>query len=566
MNPEVSVKINALLDLYNDLVSIRTPGDKDRWTAMAFIKHRTKELSCDPECPVPDLHLYDVSGLYAVRTLIESLGGSVMSPNQDWFSLRFSSRDYTMELSPDYGIQYTSYAKKAMADEMNHSNFYDEQTMAFYDSVSCGYSCTLFQNDEENSRIYLQTLEPWNCWFDCDIMGNYTSFFYRYRIDGYQLLERFGDSGNIPESVMDKARKGGKKAVFNMLFCIQKRNRIRDSQGRLVRFSRKINVNMKYASMHILLDEKVLLSESGYNEMPLVIHVWEKSGDSPYGIGLIMKFLPEFGKLNRLAFEYGLSVAKLNHGAWLVPDTMYNSFSDDPESRIAYQSSDLLPRPLQENIDVNAIGEQLALQQQYIQKLFYNDIFSYLLNQDKVFTATQVNAVKAEGMSKIYPIYTRMQSQKIDPSLKLVFSIMVENRRLRAPDRSLMGRVSTNEGNRLEFILDSAMSQMLQRYQSQTANSVIMDLAVNLINLGRNDLVEDYINLGNVILSTMEQTGADSNLYVSAQKRQAQQQERREMQQQALEQQQRLSESEVQRNLAGASNLNNSIGANGGYQ
>lgn len=555
-------RIEAIKDLWSSQVSIRNPGDKTRWNAMSFVGHRTKLDSVDMECPVPERDLYDASGIMAVRTLVESLGGSVMSPNQDWFSMRIVSKDYRTDLSPSFGVQYTDYAKRAMSDEMNHSNFYDAQTLAFYDSISCGYSCTLFQNDENTNRIFLQTFEPWNCWFDVDMSGNYNTFFYRYRLDGYQLLERFGEE-NLSKKVLDEAKKGRKNARFEILFCIVERPYPRDRNGKRIRFSTKINKNMKYAALHILLSDNAILQESGYRDFPVVIHVWEKDGDNPYGKGLVMRYISEFGKLNRLAYEYGLSVTKMNHGAWLVPDTMINSFDDNPEARIPYSSQDLLPRPLQESIDVNAAGEQLALQQQYISKLFYNDIFSYLLNQDKVFTATQVNAVKAEGMSKIYPIYTRLQSQKIDPSLSLVYKLMVQNGRLNPPPRDIINKENKNK---LSFVLDSAMSQMLQRYQSQTSNSVLFDLYVQLLNMNKGNLADKYIDLGNLILAWMEQTGAASNLYVSESRRKEMEAQERQIAQQQLELSSELTRSEINRNNAGAANLNNAVGANGGYQ
>ena len=549
--------------LFEQLRSIRAKGDKLRWMAMAFINHRTKESAFGDDCPVPDIHLYDCTGILAVRTFVEGLGSSIMSPGQEWFSMRLMPIDFETELPPAYGVRYLTYAKKKLAYEMDHSNFYDEETIGLYDAISCGYSCTMFQNDSETGSLYLKTLAPWNCYFDTDKAGNYCCFMYTYTLDGQGLIDEFGKDGNIPEKILNEAKISGKERRYSILYCIAKRPYVRDSEGNSIRYSKKISKRMKYAAIYILRsDGDYVLRESGFVNFPVVIHVWEKSGDSQYGIGLVMKYIAEFGKLNRLAYEYGLSVAKLNHGAWLVPDTMTEAFSDDPETIIPYQSKDLLPMQLQEKIDVNAAGEQLMLQQQYIQKLFYNDIFSYLLNQDKVFTATQVNAVKAEGLGKIYPIYTRLQKQKIDPSLSLVYSIMLSNRRIRKPSAKLM---VSKDRNRIEFILDSAMSQMLANYQAQTSNSVLLDLAIQLINLGLGDLVERYMNVGNLILSYMEQTGADSNLYVSPADRQTMENNARELSNESLDLERRLKESEINRNNAGAANLNNAIGANGGF-
>ena len=558
-----SDRCKSILRIFNQLVAIRSRGDEARWKAMSYADHRTPTDTRSSDCPVEKLNLYDCTGVMAIRTLVESLGGSVMSPNQDWFSLRISPRSYRTELPPSFGVEYTTYAKKTIANELNHSNFYDQQSLAFYDSITCGYSCTLFQNDDENDRIYLQTFEPWNCWFDTDIKGNYNIFFYRYFLDGDKLIERFGSE--LSEKVYKEAATSGKTQSFELLYCIMERPYFRDERGRKLRFSQRISKRMKYAAFHILKYDNTILGESGYTEMPVVIHVWENDGDSPYGKGLVMKYQSELSKLRRTAYEYGHCIAKLNHGPWLVPQNMMNSFSDDPEQRIPYNSNDLIPRPLQEKIDVKSAGEQLALQQTYITKLFYNDIFSYLLNQDKVFTATQVNAVKAEGMAKIYPIYARLQKEKIDPSLLMVYKLMVRNGRLDRPDEYLSVG-NKKDGNKLEFILDSAMSQMMQRYQAQTSNSVLFDLYIQLTGLNKGNVADKYMNLGNLILAYMEQTGADSALYRTPEERAQMEEEERRMLAEARQQQMDLTQSEINRNNAGAANLNNRAGANGGFQ
>ena len=102
MDEAEKTRVNAITRHYESLKSIRSRGDALRWKAMAFIGHRTKEQSIDPDCPVPDLHLYDCAGKLAVNTFVESLGGSVMSPGQDWFSMRVVSKDYSKELPPPW--------------------------------------------------------------------------------------------------------------------------------------------------------------------------------------------------------------------------------------------------------------------------------------------------------------------------------------------------------------------------------------------------------------------------------------------------------------------------------
>ena len=89
-----SDRCKSILRIFNQLVAIRSRGDEARWKAMSYADHRTPTDTRSSDCPVEKLNLYDCTGVMAIRTLVESLGGSVMSPNQDWFSLRISPRSY----------------------------------------------------------------------------------------------------------------------------------------------------------------------------------------------------------------------------------------------------------------------------------------------------------------------------------------------------------------------------------------------------------------------------------------------------------------------------------------
>lgn len=536
---------------------LRAKSDEDRWAAMAYVRHRTPSQTMKDDCPVQEMsHLYSSAGVDSFDTFISGFMGSIMSQNQEWFTPRLVAKDYSSKIDPAYGISFLDACKNAMNDEMSHSNFYSEEELASRDAVSGGYSCTLVQNNEKAGRIFLQTLAPWRCYFDSDLQGNWNLFMYEYRLNGYELLEKFPDIDKSSDIYRD-ASVGKTSRSFSMLYMITERNRLRDSDGRIMAFGR----NKKYAVLEICLDRDLILYEGGSDEFPVAIHVWQKSGDSQYGVGLVMKYLPEFRKLNRLGYEYGLAVAKINHSPWLVPDSMMDSFSDDPEARIAYQSREIIPIQLQENIDIASAGNALVAQEQAIRKMMFNDLFSYLSNTDKVYTATQVNAVKSESMSKLAPLYGNIQIQKIDPMLKMIYMIMVKNRRL-IPDQQYVGKTAQTK---IAFILDSSMSQMLANYSKSNSASIIIDYISAMLQMKITNIV-DNINTDNLIRDVMISSGAPASFFVEESERDRKRQEQQQMAMMQMQMQNALTESEINRNNAGAANLNNIAGNNGGEQ
>lgn len=539
--------------------AVRARSDSARWAAMSYVRHRMPDQSISDNCPITSEEknpLYDDSGVLAFDDFITGFMGSLMSPNQDWFSIGLKPKDYNAEPDPAYGIEYTSAEYRKMTDEMVHSNFYQEEAMANRDVVAGSYSCTLVQNDPETDRVTLSTLEPWKCYFDSDRNGNWNLFMYEYTLNGYELLDRFPDLDENSR-LYKSAAIGRMNRTFQMLYLITKNNRLRDSSGRVMAFAR----NKKFSVLEICLDSDEILYEGGVDYFPVVIHVWEKVGSSQYGCGPVMKHLAEYRKLNRLGYEYGLSIAKINHHGWLVPDSMMDAFSNDPEVRIAYQTKELIPMPLEEQQDITKAMDALNDQRAVIRKLLYNELFSYLSNTDKVYTATQVNAVKSESLSRLSPIFGNIQTQKMDPVLKLVWKIMLDNGRAEL-DTEYLG---TEADYKLEFDIDSSMAQQLRKYTESNAASLVIEALSNLLNLGITSCL-DNVNVDNLIRAIMVSAGAPASFFVSADERDRKRQQQQELASRQLALQEALTGSEINRNNAGAANLNNIAGNNGGEQ
>lgn len=552
-------RIEEIKKLLANQKAVRAKSDGDRWAAMSYVRHRMPEQSVADMCPVPsadDNRLYDDAGVLAYNDFVTGFMGSLMSPSQEWFSPVLVPKDYGKQPDPAYGIEYTSAEKNKIMDELAHSNFYADQSIANRDVTAGSYSCTLVQNNPKENRIFLSTLEPWRCYFDRDLQSNWNLFLYEYELDGYELLEKFPDIDKSSKLFKD-ASVGRTNIRFDMLYVITENNRLRDSKGALMRFNR----NKRFSVLEICLSRNEILSESGSDFFPVVIHVWEESGSSQYGVGPVMKYLSEFRKLNRLGYEYGLSIAKINHHGWLVPDAMMDSFSADPEARIAYQSKELIPMPLEEQQDITQALNALDNQRQVIRKLMYNDLFSYLSNTDKVYTATQVNAVKSETVSRLAPVYGNIQIQKIDPLLKLVWKIMLDNDRAELDTKYL----GIDADYKMSFNLDSSMALQLRNYTQSQSASLVLEALGQVMQLQITSAL-DNVDTDNLMRAIMISSGAPSSFFVNAEDRDRKRQMQQQMAMDQMQLQSELTNSEINRNNAGAANLNNIAGMNGGEQ
>lgn len=558
-----SEKVKAILEELETQKAIRGKSDKTRWEAFSFVKHRTWQYSTSQSCPIKDIHLYDTTGVEATNVFASGFMDSFTPPNQNWFSPTLKMKKYGASVMPDFGHEYTDYVRDSMMDEMEHSNFYEQNDLSNKDTIVGGYSCMLIQNnpdaDDGKGRIFCTAMNPWQCYFDKDLNGDWNLFMYTYSLNGRQILEKFPDISRESE-LYDRARKAP-KAPFSMVYVIMKRNRIMDNNGNYVEFSRIFRRNMRYAVLEICIDTSEIISESGSTYFPVVIHNINDSGDSQYGCGYVMGQIEEFSKLNRIAYEYGLVIAKINHGAFFVPQAMMESFSNDPESRVPMQADQLVAKRVDDPVDLTAVASLLALQQERVRNIMYNSLFSALSNTDKVYTATQVNALKNESYSKLAPLYGTIQSKKLDPTLQIIMMIMIENDRLEVDPKYIGADAET----KMKFMFESAMAKTMQAYANSNAANITIEALASFINLGFSDSA-DNVDRDAVMRDIMFSGGAPASYFIDYDEMIANRNRRQETARQQLDLENRVKESEINRNNAGASNLNNSGGFNGGAE
>ena len=555
---------DAVMEAFNYEKTLRAKSDKLRNEAFSVVEHRTKELSACDDSPVETKRLYTAEGKKAIDTLNAGFMSALMPQNSRWFGVGVTPRKYQMGQSPIEDLVYSSYVEKSMMNEFSHSNFYSQEKLSSLDTIIGGYSCMMVQEDPVTQRTNYTTFVPWRCWFDCDRFGNWDTFFYEYTLNGYEMLERFP---NMPEKLEKDCRKMRSNNRYRMLFAIIDRTKLLDYNGK--ELSLVYNKNMRFASLQICLDSEDIVEESGYNDFPVVIHLWEQVSDSHYGIGLVMKYIAEFRKLSKLGYELGLTAEKINHRAWNVPEAIRESFSDDPRARNYYVTQDQIATPAEERPDVKSMEEIFSIQVDTVRRICYNDYMNFLTTHEQVYTATQVNQIKSESLAQIAPLSDNINTQKLLPVLKLTYVNMLNNRRIERPDTGVMAEVDSfgNRVNAVSFTFVSAMSEQLSMYSQLNASQTIAEQAQMWVQITQDPtVVTKNFKVNNILKVSARASGADADfimtdeetMQIEQQMAQAQEQERQmAMMQQA---------SEIDRNEAGASNLNNAMGANGGFQ
>lgn len=193
-------------------------------------------------------------------------------------------------------------------------------------------------------------------------------------------------------------------------------------------------MDMPYASIHVEIDQKHLLKESGFQEMPIIVFRFWKNSDEVYGRSPAMSALPDIRALNKLvemfekAGEMGLDPPKMVStedvlGAGKMPW--------GPGVTIPIHSSGRLGsdrRPIEPIMTVTNPGwaqQRIADLRDNVQQYFMLDRLSDLNNRSRQ-TLGEANIRNELRMFMTAPPLIRFLIELVGPFLDRSFNIMLE--------------------------------------------------------------------------------------------------------------------------------------------
>jgi Bacteriophage head to tail connecting protein len=241
-----------------------------------------------------------------------------------------------------------------------------------------------------------------------------------YRLCSYttkQLLEMFPDT--VPASIhalaKDPRNMNRAHEVVHAIYPRQQRDH------------RKVDArNMPWASVHVLKAEKHVLSESGYQEMPVAVSRWQTWGESPYGWSPGFMALPEATQSNFLekmldtlaevaAFPRILYTAGLKGDIDFKPNGLT---CWDPGMGEA-------PKEWLTGANYQIGLDRLERKSHAINEAFFVPLFNAVSNLRSDATAEQVRAIVNESREIFHPIFANLTREFLGVILKRSFSMLM---------------------------------------------------------------------------------------------------------------------------------------------
>lgn len=233
---------------------------------------------------------YDSTATIAAQDLTSILFSGLI--RNDWFKFEFENQDEEVPFEVKTDLEKLSRA--ALNRFKSAKNNFNLQAQEFIqDIVHFGYAC-MQKKKENNSSIY-QTIHPAQVWFEENDKGEVDVVYRQYKLTLRQAHQRWGEA--IGQKAMKQLMQKPSDKI-KIVHCVMPSDDYIRMGGEMK------NKTHKFASIVFIPEDKHIIKNSGFKDMPYIIARWNKRSGEVYGIGLTGQVISYIKLLNVLIEVY----------------------------------------------------------------------------------------------------------------------------------------------------------------------------------------------------------------------------------------------------------------------
>lgn len=370
--------------------------------------------------------LFDSTAADALNVLAANIMAGLTPANSRWFALDVGHE-------ADDERRWLDESADLLWENIHMANFDAEGFEACLDMAAAGQFALYVDEDRERGGL---TFEQWplaQCYFGSTRSDGRVDVVHRlYTLTAIQAAQEFGED-KLPEAIRKAATEGKRgEEEFQFLHAIFPR--------KPYAVNAKLAKNLPIASMHIAVEAKHAVRESGYHEMPVMVPRWLRVPGSLYAVGPMYAALPDVRQLNELKAIELMNADIAVGGMWIgIDDGVMNprTVKLGPRKIIVAADKDSLS-PLQTGANFELSDVMVSKLQASIRKVLMAD---QLQPQDgPTMTATEIH-VRVEMIRKLLgPIYGRLQAEYLKPLVERCFGLAFRAGIFKPAPQSLRGR------------------------------------------------------------------------------------------------------------------------------
>lgn len=371
--------------------------------------------------------IIDTTPVYAARTLSAGMMSGITSPARPWFRLTTPDPQLA-EFGPVK--QWLDDVREIISSRFLRSNLYNVLPTLYNDvGVFATGSMLVAEDDEAGIRC-----TPFPIGEYClanDHKLRVRTFLREFRMTVRQMVQRFGlqpngqiDWTRLSPSVKNAWERGEYEQWREVVHLIQE-NPDADATRLHAKFKPFLDCYYEPGNEH-----QGFLSESGYDEFPLLAARWELTAGDVYGTNC--PGMTALGDIKQLQFnaKAGMQILdKINRPPMVASEGMKGQKLSILPGDVSWvdESSDKKFRPA---IDVSQFrfDQHENMQAQVrarIDRAFFVDLFLLMAQTDRrQITATEIMERKEEKLLALGPMLEQMNQDVLDPLIDRTFAIL----------------------------------------------------------------------------------------------------------------------------------------------
>jgi hypothetical protein len=381
-------------------------------------------------------NIYDTTATEAALVCAAGILTHIMPAGEKWF--RLSPRGQN---APAAAREWLDKLGDAAIEQIYTSNFYRGMHEDLLDDVVFGTSLLLLEEGKKRLLNYIN-IPVGTFSIEENSEGDVDTIYREWQWTARQAKQEWGEEALGPlvrQALRDKTATSSNKK-FTFIHIIEPRDVPDYKQGELAAPDRR-----PIRSVYVCKEDKRIIDDGGYYEMPAFCSRFERSNNEVYGRSPGTQAMPEIKLVNAMERDM-LTAIELNvRPPWLIPNESDTDAIENVPDGISYYDSTAngaKPEPvvLKNRLD---LGEMKTEQKrQRIRDAFFNKMFQMLssaseLKREK--TAYEVQMLVAEQLVLFSPIFSRFIEEKTNPMIERVVGIVLRSGLVEPPPPEIQG-------------------------------------------------------------------------------------------------------------------------------
>lgn len=460
---------SALKRLWESLVAERSASNwEKKLKGAGYVKHRIgyKGTMVSAE------KIYDSTAISCFQTYCDGFIGYTIPEDDNWFYMLPWARvgqgkreygGYGDLVEDDDLMRFMERLSDTALREMSRCGAYSALKKQYTDSqaLGIGYACVY----DKDGRLLFRELDPQECCISENEWGEVEVFVRHYFTNAVDLTRRFPKAKL--ENCWNRVKKSGQgeandvevyEAIvpWDYLYEPSTGERIQIGDGK------------DYGHLVYVPMEQEIAEEDSFYEMPVVAYSpFRDTERSPYGDGMVSKYLEEIVHLNDMQNKKSVLFNKTVNPPMLVHQSLEGNYSG--KSGAIVFSGDLsvqkaVPMYAPTSNSYTAIVTDINEAKANLRTLMNADLFRTLMSStDSRKTAYEVSELKNEAVTLLSMQVGDYARRVLEPLIKRVLKIKIRSNAMELPN-GMSTSVAVEIVDKSTVVLNSVFIRRLQAY------------------------------------------------------------------------------------------------------